>query len=161
MISRDLPVGKTRYGVMLADDGTVFDDGSTTRLDETRYFMTTTTAHAAEVLSWMEFLLQTAWTDLKVHVTSVTDDWAGMAVAGPKARAALELALPGHDLSNARLPYMGCLEIAYAGVSLRLIRLSFSGELAYEIYVPADYAAGALGAHTFECRAAWYQTDWT
>ena len=141
-----LPVGKTRYGVMLADDGTVFDDGSTTRLDETRYFMTTTTAHAAEVLSWMEFLLQTAWTDLKVHVTSVTDVWAAMAVAGPKARAALELALPGHDLSDVRLPYMGCIEIEYAGVPLRLIRLSFSGELAYELYVPADYAV-ALWEH--------------
>jgi methylglutamate dehydrogenase subunit C len=134
-----VPVGKTRYGVMLADDGTVFDDGSTTRLDETRYFMTTTTAHAAEVLSRMEFLLQTAWTHLKVHVTSVTDAWGAMAVAGPKARAALNLALPGHDLSDARLPYMGSTEIEYAGVSLRLIRLSFSGELAYEVYVPADY----------------------
>jgi methylglutamate dehydrogenase subunit C len=147
-----LPVGKTRYGIMLADDGTVFDDGSTTRLDETRYFMTTTTAHAAEVLSWMEFLLQTSWTDLKVHVTSVTDDWAAMAVAGPKARAALELALPGHDLSNVRLPYMGCLEIEHAGVSLRLIRLSFSGELAYEVYVPADYAV-ALWEHILSSAA--------
>jgi heterotetrameric sarcosine oxidase alpha subunit len=147
-----LPVGKTRYGVMLADDGTVFDDGSTTRLDETRYFMTTTTAHAAEVLSWMEFLLQTAWTDLKVHVTSVTDVWAAMAIAGPKARAALELALPGHDLSNVRLPYMGCMEIEYAGVSLRLIRLSFSGELAYELYVPAEYAV-ALWEHILSSAA--------
>jgi sarcosine oxidase subunit alpha len=147
-----LPVGKTRYGVMLADDGTIFDDGSTTRLDETRYFMTTTTAHAAEVLSWMEFLLQTAWPDLKVHVTSVTDVWAAMAVAGPKARAALELALPGHDLSNVRLPYMGCMEIEYAGVSLRLIRLSFSGELAYEVYVPADYAV-ALWEHILSSAA--------
>jgi heterotetrameric sarcosine oxidase alpha subunit len=136
----NLPIGRTRYGVMLADDGTVFDDGSTTRLEETRYFMTTTTAHAAEVLSWIEFLLQTAWTDLKVHATSVTDIWAAMAVAGPKSRAALELALPGYDLSDARLPYMGCIEISFAGVSLRLIRLSFSGELAYEVYVPADYA---------------------
>jgi sarcosine oxidase subunit alpha len=147
-----LPVGKTRYGVMLADDGTVFDDGSTTRLDETRYFMTTTTAHAAEVLSWMEFLLQTAWTDLKVHVTSVTDAWAAMAVAGPKARAALELALPGHDLSDVRLPYMGCMEIEYVGVSLRLIRLSFSGELAYEVYVPAEYAV-ALWEHILSSAA--------
>ncbi len=148
----NLPVGKTRYGVMLADDRTVFDDGSTTRLAETRYFMTTTTAHAAEVLSWMEFLLQTAWTDLKVHVTSVTDVWAAMAIAGPKARSALELALPGHDLSDARLPYMGCLELSFAGVSLRLIRLSFSGELAYEIYVPADYAV-ALWDHVLASAA--------
>ena len=142
----NLPIGKARYGVMLSDDGTVFDDGTTTRLSETRYFMTTTTAHAAEVLSWMEFLLQTAWTELRVHVASVTDEWGAMAVAGPKARAALELALPGNELSEARLPYMGCLQFEYDGVPLRLIRLSFSGELAYEVYVPADYAV-ALWEH--------------
>jgi heterotetrameric sarcosine oxidase alpha subunit len=134
-----VPVGKARYGVMLTDDGAVLDDGTTTRLSETRYFMTTTTAQAGEVMSWLEFLLQTAWTDLKVQVTSVTDEWAGMVVAGPKSRAALGLAFPGHDVSDARLPHMGCLEIQVEGVPLRLIRLSFSGELAYEIYVPADY----------------------
>ncbi|HWM66055.1 MAG TPA: sarcosine oxidase subunit alpha family protein [Steroidobacteraceae bacterium] len=134
-----LPVGKARYGVMLTDDGVLLDDGTTTRLSETRYFMTTTTAQAGEVMSWLEFLLQTAWSDLRVHVTSITDEWAGIVVAGPKARRALELALPGHDVSDARLPYMGCLEIKVRGVSLRLIRLSFSGELAYEVYIPADY----------------------
>lgn len=134
-----LSIGKARYGVMLADDGTVLDDGTTTRLSETRYFMTTTTAQAGDVMSWLEFLLQTAWTDLKVHVSSLTDEWAGMAVSGPKARAALELALPGRDLSDAALPFMGCLEFDFHGVPLRIIRLSFSGELAYEVYVPADY----------------------
>jgi len=134
-----LPVGKARYGVMLTDDGAVLDDGTTTRLSETCYFMTTTTANAGEVMSWLEFLLQTAWIDLKVHVTSITDEWAAMAVAGPKARAALELALPGEDLSDARLPHMGCLELQVAGVPWRVIRLSFSGELAFEIYVPADH----------------------
>ena len=134
-----LPVGKARYGVMLTDDGAVLDDGTTTRLAESRYFMTTTTAQAAEVMSWIEFLLQAVWTDLKVHVTSVTDERAAMAEAGPRARNALELALPGQDLSDARLPHMGCLEINFDGVPLRLIRLSFSGELAYEVYVPADY----------------------
>jgi len=148
----NLPVGKARYGVMLSDDGTVFDDGSTTRLAETRYFMTTTTAQAGEVMSWIEFLLQTAWTDLNVHVTSVTDEWAAMAVAGPKARAALELSLPGEDLSDARLPYMGCLEIELEGVPLRLIRLSFSGELAYEVYAPADYGI-ALWEHILSSAA--------
>jgi methylglutamate dehydrogenase subunit C len=134
-----LPVGKARYGVMLTDDGIVLDDGTTTRLSETRYFMTTTTAQAGEVMSWLEFLLQTAWTDLKVQVTSVTDEWAGMAVAGPQARAALELAFPDHDVSDTTLPHMGCLEIEIDRVPLRLIRLSFSGELAYEIYTLADY----------------------
>ena len=141
-----LTVGKARYGVMLTDDGTVLDDGTTTRLSETRYFMTTTTAQAGEVMSWLEFLLQTAWTDLKAHVTSVTDEWAGMVVAGPKARTALELAFPGYDVSDAKLPYMGCLELDLDGVPLRLIRLSFSGELAYEIYTPADYGV-ALWEH--------------
>src|SRR5208283_4766725 len=73
-----LPAGKARYGVMLNDDATVLDDGTTARLAETRYFMTTTTAQAAEVLSHIEFLLQTAWVDLNVNVLSVTDEWAGM-----------------------------------------------------------------------------------
>src|SRR5580658_9870446 len=148
----NLPVGKSRYGVMLSDDGTVFDDGSTTRLAATRYFMTTTTAQAGEVMSWLEFLLQTAWTDLRVSVTSVSDEWAAMAVAGPQARAALELALPDTDVSNARLPYMGCVETELDGVPVRLIRLSFSGELAYEVYVPADYAV-ALWEHVLAAAA--------
>jgi methylglutamate dehydrogenase subunit C len=141
-----LPIGKARYGVMLTDDGAVLDDGTTTRLSEFHYFMTTTTAQAGEVMSWLEFLLQTAWTDLRVHVTSVTDEWAGMVVAGPKARDALKLALPGHNVSDARLPHMGCLGFDVDGVPLRLIRLSFSGELAYEIYTPADYGI-ALWQH--------------
>ncbi|MDE2304588.1 MAG: sarcosine oxidase subunit alpha, partial [Gammaproteobacteria bacterium] len=133
-----LGVGKARYGVMLNDDATVLDDGTTARFDETTYFMTTTTAQAAEVMSWLEFLLQTAWRELRVQVVSVTDRWAGMSVAGPKARAALELALPGVDLSNESLPHMGVRELEVEGTSVRLLRLSFSGELAYEIYVPAD-----------------------
>ena len=110
-----LPVGKARYGVMLCDEASVLDDGTTTRLSPTRYFMTTTTAQAAEVMSWLEFLLQTAWTDLKVQVVSLTDEWAGMSVAGPRARAALELALPGHDLSDAALPHMGGRELSFRG----------------------------------------------
>lgn len=145
-----LPVGKARYGVMLTDDAVVLDDGTTTRLSETCYFMTTTTAQAGEVMSWLEFLLQTAWTALKVHVTSLTDEWAGMVVSGPKARAALELAFPSRDLSDAVLPYMGCLEFEWEGVPLRLIRLSFSGELAYELYIPADYGV-ALWDHLLVC----------
>jgi heterotetrameric sarcosine oxidase alpha subunit len=134
-----LPVGKARYGIMLSDAGAILDDGTTTRIAQTRYFMTTTTAGAAEVMSWLEFLLQTAWPDLRVHVTSVTDEWAGMAIAGPRSRAVLERALPGCDLSNDALPHMGCLDVEHDGVPVRLIRLSFSGELAYEVYVPADH----------------------
>src|SRR5271170_5708110 len=133
-----LPIGKARYGVMLNDDATVLDDGTTARFGETRYFMTTTTAQAAEVMSWLEFLLQTAWTDLRVQVVSVTDRWAGMSVAGPRARAALELAFPDLDISNTALPHMGVREVQVDGVPLRLLRLSFSGELSFELYVPAD-----------------------
>jgi len=134
-----LPVGKARYGVMLNDDATVLDDGTTARFAATKYFMTTTTAQAAEVMSHLEFLLQTAWVDLKVQVLSVTDEWAGMSIAGPKSRAALELCLPGQDYSDAALPHMGCRETDVDGVPLRTLRLSFSGELAYELYVPAGY----------------------
>jgi sarcosine oxidase subunit alpha len=108
--------------------------------------MTTTTAQAGEVMSWVEFLLQAAWPELKVQVASLSDEWAGMAVSGPKARQALELALPGKDLSDTALPYMGVLETALDGVPVRLIRLSFSGELAYEVYTPADYGT-ALWTH--------------
>jgi sarcosine oxidase subunit alpha len=133
-----LPIGKARYGVMLNDDATVLDDGTTARFGETRFFLTTTTAQAAEVMSWLEFLLQTAWTDLRVQVVSVTDRWAGMSVAGPRARAALELVFPDLDVSNTALPHMGVLEVQVDGMPLRLLRLSFSGELAFELYVPAD-----------------------
>jgi heterotetrameric sarcosine oxidase alpha subunit len=141
-----LPVGKARYGVMLNDDGIVLDDGTTTRISETQFYMTTTTAQAGEVMSWLEYLLQTQWTDLKVHVASLTDEWAGMAVSGPKSRQALELAFPGVDVSDAKLPYMGCLEFDFEGAPIRLLRLSFSGELAYEVHLPADYAT-ALWEH--------------
>ncbi|MFO1170183.1 MAG: sarcosine oxidase subunit alpha family protein [Hyphomicrobiaceae bacterium] len=133
-----LAIGKARYGVMLNDDGVVLDDGTTTRLGENRYFMTTTTAQAGEVMSWLEFLLETSWTDLDVHLASLSDQWGAMAVSGPKARAALELSFPGEDLSTERLPYMGALETTLEGVPVKILRLSFSGELAYEVYTPAD-----------------------
>ncbi len=133
-----LAVGKARYGVMLNDDATVLDDGTCARLADTRWFLTTTTAQAGEVMSHLEFLLQTAWTDLRVQAVSVTDQYAGMSVAGPHSRKALELALPGHDVSDAALPHMGCLEITHEGVALKVLRLSFSGELAFEVYAPAD-----------------------
>lgn len=135
-----LPVRKARYGVMLNDDGVVLDDGTTTRITETQFYLTTTTAQAGEVMSWLEYLLQVHWTDLKVHVTSLTDEWGGMALSGPKSREALQLAFPGVDVSNEGLPYMGCLEFDFEGAPVRLLRLSFSGELAYEIHQPADYS---------------------
>jgi heterotetrameric sarcosine oxidase alpha subunit len=160
---RKLPIGKARYGVMLNDDGVVLDDGTTTRLGEQHFYMTTTTAQAGEVMSWLEFLLQLHWTDLNVQVTSLTDEWGGMAVSGPKSREALELAFPGVDVSNAALPYMGCLDIVHDGVPVRLLRLSFSGELAYEVHCGADYvislwehvlrSAGLLGIKPYGLEA--------
>ncbi len=137
---KKLPVGKARYGVMLNDDGVVLDDGTTTRLADDHFYMTTTTAQAGEVMSWMEYLLQCHWTDLDVEVCSLTDEWAGMAVSGPKSREALQMAFPQADVSNENLPYMGCLDILHEGVRVRLLRLSFSGELAYEVHLPAAYA---------------------
>jgi methylglutamate dehydrogenase subunit C len=147
-----LPIGRARYGVMLNDDGVVLDDGTTTRLADDHYYMTTTTAQAGEVMSWLEYLLETQWTDLQVHVASLTDEWAGMALSGPKSREALQLAFPGADVSNENLPYMGCLDILHDGVRVRLLRLSFSGELAYEIHLPADYAI-SLWEHLMKAAA--------
>ncbi len=134
-----LPVGKARYGVMLNDDGVVLDDGTTSRIGQNHYYMTTTTAQAGEVMSWLEHLLQCHWTDLKVHVASLTDEWGGMAVSGPKSREALQLAFPDTDVSNEALPYMGVKDVQFEGLTVRLMRLSFSGELAYEVHVSADY----------------------
>ena len=148
-----LPVGKVRYGVMLNDDGIVLDDGTTARISENKFYMTTTTAQAGEVMSWLEYLLQCHWTDLNVQVASLTDEWAGMAVSGPKAREALQLAFPGADLSNEALPYMGCRDIIFEGVTVRLLRMSFSGELAYEVHVPADYAT-SLWEHVLKAAAS-------
>ncbi|NGO52718.1 sarcosine oxidase subunit alpha family protein [Allomesorhizobium camelthorni] len=133
-----LPVGRARYGVMLRDDGIVFDDGTTTRLSENSFFMTTSTAKAADVLSRLEFLLDTAWPELRVAVTSVSDEWAAMSIAGPKSRDLLSAALPGIDVSNEALPHMSLLESAWQGKSLRILRLSYSGERAYEVYVGAS-----------------------
>jgi methylglutamate dehydrogenase subunit C len=141
-----LPIGRARYGVMLNDDGVVLDDGTTSRISDTQFYMTTTTAQAGEVMSWLEYLLQMHWTDLNVHVTSLTDEWGGMALSGPNARKALQLSFPNVDVSNEALPYMGVMDIEFEGVSVRILRLSFSGELAYEIHCPANYTT-ALWEH--------------
>jgi methylglutamate dehydrogenase subunit C len=138
---------------MLNDDGVVLDDGTTSRITDTQYYMTTTTAQAGEVMSWLEYLLQCHWTDLDVHVTSLTDEWGGMAVSGPKSREALALAFPDADLSNEALPYMGVKDISFGGTVVRLMRLSFSGELAYEVHCPANFAI-ALWDHIMRAAAS-------
>ncbi len=143
---KTLAIGRARYGLMLREDGMVFDDGTTSRLGEQRYVMTTTTANAAKVLQHLEFYLQAVWPELRANVTSVTDQWAAMALAGPKSRAVLERVTAGVDVGNASLPHMGAREIAVAGVKARIFRISFSGELAYEINVPADQGAAVWEA---------------
>jgi sarcosine oxidase subunit alpha len=141
-----LPIGKARYGIMLRDDGMVMDDGTTWRLSETDYFMTTTTAHAAKVMVWLEELLQTRWQDLRVHVTSVSEQWAGCAVAGPKSREVLIACVEDPEvMSNDNFPFMGVRETTLkGGIPCRIARISFSGELAYEVYVPSDYAPAMM-----------------
>ncbi len=147
-----LPLGRARYGVMLNDDGVVLDDGTTSRISDSQYYMTTTTAQAGEVMSWLEYLLQCHWSELNVHVTSLTDEWGGMAVSGPKSREALALAFPDADVSNAALPYMGVKDISFGGTTVRLMRLSFSGELAYEVHCPANDAI-AVWDHIMQAAA--------
>ncbi|SLN19190.1 Aminomethyltransferase [Roseovarius litorisediminis] len=136
-----LAVGKVRYGLMLREDGICYDDGTTARMGENHYVMTTTTANAVLVFRRMEFARQCLWPDLDVHLISTTDGWAQFAVAGPNARNLLRKVIDaGHDISNEAFPFMGCGEVTVCGgMPARLFRISFSGELAYEIAVPARY----------------------
>ena len=134
-----LPVGKARYGLMLREDGIVMDDGTTTRISENHYHMTTTTAQAANVLSHLEYYLQIVWPELNVNVVSTTEQWAGAAIAGPKSRDMLSKLYPDLDVSNEALPFMGYKEAEFFGVPSRIFRISFSGELAYEINVKSDH----------------------
>ena len=143
-----LAVGKTRYGLMLREDGMVMDDGTTARLGEMHYVMTTTTANAGSVYRHLEFVRQCLRPDMDVQLISATDSWAQFAVAGPNARRVLqELVDPQHDISNEGFPFMACGAISVCdGVPARLFRISFSGELAYEIAVPARYGDSMIRA---------------
>jgi len=134
-----LPVGKARYGVMLREDGIVLDDGTTTRISENHFHMTTTTAQAVNVLSHLEYYLQVVWPELDVNVVSTTEQWAGAALAGPNSRNLLSKLFPKTDVSKEALPFMGFVEGDLFGVPARIFRISFSGELAYEINVESGY----------------------
>lgn len=134
-----LKPGKVRYGMMLRLDGIALDDGTTSRISENDYFMTTTTAGESEVLTHLEYLLQTAWPDLDVQLTSVTSQWAAVAVAGPLSRNLLTKVIHDIDFSNERLPFMGVDHGHLDGIRVRVSRLSFSGEMAYEVYMPAGH----------------------
>ncbi|CAM5776936.1 sarcosine oxidase subunit alpha [Labrys miyagiensis] len=134
-----LPVGRARYGLMLREDGIVMDDGTTSRLAEDHYFVTTTTANAGPVLEHLEFHLQTAWPDLDVQITNVADQWSTFAVAGPKSRVVLAR-IVDLDLEDAAFPFMAVAETKIAGVAGRLFRISFSGEMAFEVSIPSGHA---------------------
>jgi sarcosine oxidase subunit alpha len=133
-----LGIGRCRYGLMLKEDGMVMDDGVTTRLGEQHYLMTTTTGNAAAVLGHLEDYLQTEWPDLEVYLTSVTEQFATMTLSGPNARRLLAEVCDG-DLSSEALPHMAYTPAKVAGVPARIFRISFTGELSYEVNVPASF----------------------
>ncbi|WP_193070005.1 glycine cleavage T C-terminal barrel domain-containing protein [Brevibacterium aurantiacum] len=135
-----LKVGKGRYGLMCKPDGMVFDDGVTLRVADDRYYMTTTTGGAATVLEWLEEWHQTEWPELDVVFTSVTEEWSTVAVAGPKSREVIAKLAPHLDVSNEAFEFMGFRETTLAGgIPARICRISFSGELAFEINVENFY----------------------
>jgi len=142
-----LPVGKARYGLMLREDGFVMDDGTTARLSETDYVLSTTTANAAKVMQHLEFCHQVLWPELDVVMASVTEQWAQFAIAGPRSRDLLANLFAGRfDVSDAATPYLAVRETTFRGVPARLFRISFSGELAYELAVPARHGAALAEA---------------
>ncbi len=143
-----LAIGRVRYGLMMREDGFVFDDGTTARLGENHYLMTTTTAGAGKVMAHLEFCHQVLWPELDIAFTSVTEQWAQFSIAGPCSRKVLQkIVEPAYDLSNEAFPYMSAGEVKLrGGVPARLFRISFSGELAYEIGVPNGYGDALIRA---------------
>jgi len=140
-----LAPGRVRYGVMLREDGFVMDDGTTAHLAHGRYVMSTTTANAAKVFQHLEFARQVLWPELDVQLVSVTDQWAQYSIAGPRSRELLQKILGrAINLSNEAFAYQACAEVEWEGITLRIFRVSFSGELAYEIAVPARFGDAAV-----------------
>ena len=141
-----LGVGRCRYGLMLNEMGFIYDDGVVMRMAQDRFHITTTTAGAAHVFAVMEDYLQTEWPDLKVRFTSITEQWATIAINGPLAREILAPLVEGIDLSHAAFPHLSVREGRICGVPTRLARVSFTGELGFEVNVPADYGLGVQEA---------------
>ena len=141
-----LGVGRCRYGLLLGEDGFVLDDGVVGRIADDRFHITTTTGGAARVLAKMEDYLQTEWPELKVWATSTTEQWATIALQGPIARKILEGLVQDIDLSPQALPHMSLIEGRICGVPTRLFRVSFSGELGFEVNVPADHGPAVWNA---------------
>lgn len=134
-----LAAGKCRYGVMLKEDGMIFDDGVTACLGDNHYLMFTTTGGAAAVLAWLELWQQTEWPEMQVYFTSVTDHWATATVTGPNARKVIEKVCDDIDLSNDSFSFMDWRDGTVADIEARIFRISFTGELSYEVNVPAHY----------------------
>jgi sarcosine oxidase subunit alpha len=134
-----LAIGRCRYGLMLGEDGMVFDDGVTTRLAEHHYLMSTTSGGAARVLAWLEEWLQTEWPELKVYCTSVTEQWATIAISGPDSRKLVAEVVDDVDVAPEAFPHMSMREGRAQGVPARVFRISFTGELGYELQVPASH----------------------
>jgi sarcosine oxidase subunit alpha len=145
---KSLAIGKARYGLMLREDGFVMDDGTTSRLGETHFLMTTTTANAAKVMQHLEFCHQVLWPKLDIRMVSVSEQWAQLSVAGPRSRDVLRRVVDReHDISNEAFPYLAARAVTVGGgTPARLFRISFSGELAYELAVPASYGDAAARA---------------
>jgi sarcosine oxidase subunit alpha len=146
----NLAVGRLRYGLMLREDGIVMDDGTVARLSEQHYLVTTTTVSAGKVMNHFEWLLQTAWPELKCHVVSVTEQFAQFALAGPNSRKVLAALLPHCDVSDNALPHLGLIETTINGQALWIYRMSFSGERAYEIAIGAGFGE-SLWMRLLEC----------
>ena len=134
-----LAVGRCRYGILLRDDGFIYDDGVVARMADDRFHVTTTTGGAAGVLALMEDYRQTEWSDLDVWLTSTTEQWAVIAVQGPDARRVLQPLVEGIDISAAAMPHMSVARGRICGVPMLLMRVSFTGELGFEVNVPADF----------------------
>ena len=135
-----MKIGRCAYGLMLGDDGMLMDDGVAARLGADRFYLTTTTGGAARVLDWLERWLQTEWPNLRVCLTSVTERWGTLALAGPDARRLLQGLDGDIDFHPSAFPFMSLRTGSLAGLPVRVFRVSFSGELAYEINVQSDYA---------------------
>ncbi|WP_375501324.1 2Fe-2S iron-sulfur cluster-binding protein [uncultured Jatrophihabitans sp.] len=141
-----LKVGMSRYGVMCGLDGMMFDDGTVMRISETEFVLTTTTGNAATVLDHLEDFAQTEWPELDVHLTSVTEHWATVAVVGPQSRAVVSALAPDLDVSVEAFPFLAWRDTTIGDVPVRIARISFSGELAYEINVMSWYGLALWAA---------------
>jgi sarcosine oxidase subunit alpha len=139
-----LKPGYIRYSVMLKEDGVIYDDGVVACIAESHYLASPTSGHAEAVAAWLERWRQTEWPSMRVAISPVTSNWASIAIAGPRARALLARLDPSFDISNAAFPHMRIREGEIGGVTARVARISFTGELQYEISVPARYAASLM-----------------